>query len=305
MNTLLFLAAAGGRPRLRRRPHRPVGPGLRPRVREARRRAGRAAGPARRARRADRRDRARQRRRSSAGPTCRLWRRARRLTVMAELGAVLLLFHVGLESTPKEMLAVGGPGRPRGRRRRRHAHAARIRCRRARCGPTSRGCSTPSWARCSPPRASGITARVLKDADALRSGFARIILGAAVIDDVLGLLVLAVVSGIITAAATGEARLAGRHDADRGQGVRLPGRSAVGRLADVAAPVPRRAGAAEPRRRPGPLARASASSCPTWRCGRASRRSSAPSRRAWSWRTSTSRATCSGASRPCTRAWSR
>ena len=27
---------------------------------------------------------------------------------MAELGAVLLLFHVGLESTPKEMMAVGG-----------------------------------------------------------------------------------------------------------------------------------------------------------------------------------------------------
>jgi Kef-type K+ transport system membrane component KefB len=48
----------------------------------------------------------------------------------------------------------------------------------------------------------GITARVLKDADALRAPFARIILGAAVIDDVLGLLVLAIVSGIITAAST-------------------------------------------------------------------------------------------------------
>jgi len=55
----------------------------------------------------------------------------------------------------------------------------------------------------------GITARVLKDADAPRSGFARIILGAAVIDDVLGLLVLAVVSGIIKTAATGEALSAG------------------------------------------------------------------------------------------------
>ena len=51
----------------------------------------------------------------------------------------------------------------------------------------------------------GITARVLKDADALRSPFARIILGAAVIDDVLGLVVLAVVAGIITAAAAGTA----------------------------------------------------------------------------------------------------
>jgi Kef-type K+ transport system membrane component KefB len=51
----------------------------------------------------------------------------------------------------------------------------------------------------------GITARVLKDADALRSPFARIILGAAVIDDVLGLVVLAVVAGIITAASAGTA----------------------------------------------------------------------------------------------------
>jgi Kef-type K+ transport system membrane component KefB len=51
----------------------------------------------------------------------------------------------------------------------------------------------------------GITARVLKDAGALRTPFARIILGAAVIDDVLGLLVLAVIQGIITAAGTGSA----------------------------------------------------------------------------------------------------
>jgi len=29
-------------------------------------------------------------------------------TVLAELGAILLLFQVGLESTPREMLAVGG-----------------------------------------------------------------------------------------------------------------------------------------------------------------------------------------------------
>jgi Kef-type K+ transport system membrane component KefB len=51
----------------------------------------------------------------------------------------------------------------------------------------------------------GITARVLKDSDALRKPFARIILGAAVIDDVLGLVVLAVVSGIIRAASAGTA----------------------------------------------------------------------------------------------------
>src|SRR5688572_13141538 len=30
------------------------------------------------------------------------------MVVLAELGAILLLFHVGLESTPREMMAVGG-----------------------------------------------------------------------------------------------------------------------------------------------------------------------------------------------------
>lgn len=124
--------------------------------------------------------------------------------VLAELGAILLLFHVGLESTPREMMAVGG----------RAALVAVV------------GVVTPMLlgfgvGELLKPRESsmlhaflgamlaatsvGITARVLKDAGALRSGFARIILGAAVIDDVLGLLVLAVVSALITAAGTGEA----------------------------------------------------------------------------------------------------
>ncbi|HEV2704586.1 MAG TPA: cation:proton antiporter, partial [Pyrinomonadaceae bacterium] len=51
----------------------------------------------------------------------------------------------------------------------------------------------------------GITARVLKDLGRLRAREARIILGAAVIDDVLGLLILAVVAGAIQASAAGEA----------------------------------------------------------------------------------------------------
>ena len=49
----------------------------------------------------------------------------------------------------------------------------------------------------------GITARVFKDLDKLHLREARIILGAAVIDDVMGLLILAVVSGIVVAAETG------------------------------------------------------------------------------------------------------
>jgi Kef-type K+ transport system membrane component KefB len=121
---------------------------------------------------------------------------------LAEIGAILLLFQVGLESTPREMLAVGG-----------RATAVAV------VGvviPMALGYGTAALFR---PQESwmlhlfvgamlaatsvGITARVLKDAGALRQPFARIILGAAVIDDVLGLLVLAVVSGIITAAGSG------------------------------------------------------------------------------------------------------
>jgi Kef-type K+ transport system membrane component KefB len=126
------------------------------------------------------------------------------LTVMAELGAVLLLFHVGLESTPKEMMAVGG----------RAAAVAGVGV----VTPMLLGFGVGELLRPREPwmlhaflgamlaaTSVGITARVLKDADALRAPFARIILGAAVIDDVLGLVVLAVVSGIIKAAATGAA----------------------------------------------------------------------------------------------------
>ena len=123
--------------------------------------------------------------------------------VLAELGAILLLFHVGLESTPREMMAVGG----------RAALVAVVGV----IVPMVLGFGVGKLLRPddSPmlhaflgamlaATSVGITARVLKDAGALRSGFARIILGAAVIDDVLGLLVLAVISALITAAGTGE-----------------------------------------------------------------------------------------------------
>ncbi|HSE30629.1 MAG TPA: cation:proton antiporter [Pyrinomonadaceae bacterium] len=54
----------------------------------------------------------------------------------------------------------------------------------------------------------GITARVLRDLGKVKVRESRIILGAAVIDDVLGLLILAVISGAIQAATTGQ-RLTG------------------------------------------------------------------------------------------------
>jgi Kef-type K+ transport system membrane component KefB len=142
------------------------------------------------------------------GPDASVLSNSEPFTVMAELGAVLLLFQVGLESTPREMLAVGG----------RAAIVAAVGV----VAPMLLGFGVGALLR---PNDSwmlhaflgamlaatsvGITARVLKDAGAVRSGFARIILGAAVIDDVLGLLVLAVVSGIIRAAGDGSALAAG------------------------------------------------------------------------------------------------
>jgi Kef-type K+ transport system membrane component KefB len=51
----------------------------------------------------------------------------------------------------------------------------------------------------------GITARVLRDMGRLQTRESRIILGAAVIDDVMGLLILAVVAGAIRASAAGGA----------------------------------------------------------------------------------------------------
>jgi Kef-type K+ transport system membrane component KefB len=142
------------------------------------------------------------------GPSLDALEASETFAVLAELGAILLLFDVGLESTPKEMLAVGLP--------------ATVVAVLGVVTPMALGYGV-GWA--AQPEASwmthaflgamlaatsvGITARVLQDARALRTPAARIILGAAVIDDVLGLVVLAIVSGVIQAAATGVALGAG------------------------------------------------------------------------------------------------
>ena len=126
------------------------------------------------------------------------------ISSLAEIGVIVLLFEVGLESDLKEMMEVGwssllvavlgviapfflGWG-----------VAAYFIPGEARLGHIFIGatlCAT----------SVGITARVLKDLGKLSTREARIILGAAVIDDVLGLLILAVVAGAINAAATGVA----------------------------------------------------------------------------------------------------
>ncbi|HEX8560839.1 MAG TPA: cation:proton antiporter [Pyrinomonadaceae bacterium] len=123
---------------------------------------------------------------------------------LAELGVIILLFEVGLESNLAEMVEVGrssllvavaGVVAPflLGWGVSAHFLPAEPTLVHVFIGATL--CAT----------SVGITARVLRDLNRLRTREARIILGAAVIDDVLGLLILAVVAGAIRAAAAGGA----------------------------------------------------------------------------------------------------
>ncbi len=122
--------------------------------------------------------------------------------VLAELGVIILLFEVGLESTVRDMMKVGlpsflvavlgvvtpfalgwGVGALMLPEAGPYAHAF--------LGATLTATSV------------GITARVLRDLGRPTTPEARVILGAAVIDDVLGLVILAVVGGVIQAADQG------------------------------------------------------------------------------------------------------
>jgi Kef-type K+ transport system membrane component KefB len=124
--------------------------------------------------------------------------------LLARLGVLILLFEVGLESTVGQMMQVG--------------RTALVVAVVGVAAPFALGWWVGIWLL---PETSGyvhaflgatlcatsvgITARVLKDLGRSQSTEARIILGAAVIDDVLGLVVLAVVTGVIAAAAAGTA----------------------------------------------------------------------------------------------------
>ncbi len=114
---------------------------------------------------------------------------------IAEIGAIFLLFTVGLETRPQELIRVG-----------------RLSLRVALAGITVpfllgflylklRG-ATPHEATfvaaAMVATSVGITARVLNDLRVLNTRVARIILGAAVFDDILGMILLAVVSGLAT-----------------------------------------------------------------------------------------------------------
>jgi Kef-type K+ transport system membrane component KefB len=126
------------------------------------------------------------------------------IDTLARLGVILLLFEVGLESTVRDMLQVGlrslvvavlgvvapwllgwGVGALMLPQHSEYAHVY--------LGAVLTATSV------------GITARVLRDLGRAQTPEARIILGAAVIDDVLGLVILAVVGGLIAAANAGSA----------------------------------------------------------------------------------------------------
>jgi Kef-type K+ transport system membrane component KefB len=136
------------------------------------------------------------------GPSLAALESSETFFILAELGAVLLLFEVGLESTPKEMMAVGLPATL-------VAVVGVVTPMALGYGVDQLMHGQDSWMAHAfvgamlAATSVGITARVLQDAKAIRTPPARIILGAAVIDDVLGLVVLAIIAGVIKAAAAG------------------------------------------------------------------------------------------------------
>ena len=136
------------------------------------------------------------------GPSLVALEASETFAVLAELGAILLLFEVGLESTPKEMMAVGVPATL-------VAVVGVVTPMALGYGVDQLLHGQDSWMAHAfvgamlAATSVGITARVLQDAKAIRTPSARIILGAAVIDDVLGLVVLAIIAGVIQAAAAG------------------------------------------------------------------------------------------------------
>ena len=124
------------------------------------------------------------------------------IAVAAEIGVILLLFEVGLESNLEEMLGVGwssllvamlGVFVPMVL-----GYGVSMYLLPESGWPTHLFIGATLTA-----TSVGITARVLKDLGASQTTEAHIILGAAVADDVIGLVVLAVVSGMVAAASVG------------------------------------------------------------------------------------------------------
>jgi Kef-type K+ transport system membrane component KefB len=130
----------------------------------------------------------------ASGPTADV------IAILAELGVLILLFEIGLETDLRDMRRVGGPA----------AAVAGVgvalpffagylywsHVPHGMGDPNSIGAAAIFLGAALTATSVGITARVLSDLGQLGSTEGRIILGAAVLDDVLGLVILTVVSGI-------------------------------------------------------------------------------------------------------------
>jgi Kef-type K+ transport system membrane component KefB len=119
---------------------------------------------------------------------------------IAEIGAIFVLFHAGLETSPKDLIRVG--------------HKSLLVAVVGVVVPFVLGFSYMKLRGDGTTEATfvgaamvatsvGITARVLGDLGVLASYTARIILGAAIFDDILGMLLLAVVAGLASGAGVG------------------------------------------------------------------------------------------------------
>lgn len=122
------------------------------------------------------------------------------LETIAELGVIVLLFTVGLETRATDILRVGGRAAAVGVLGIVAPFVLGFAFMAATGNP---GLESAFVATALVATSVGITARVLQELGVLRTREARIILGAAVIDDILGLLLLAIVS----AAGAGETNL--------------------------------------------------------------------------------------------------
>jgi Kef-type K+ transport system membrane component KefB len=115
------------------------------------------------------------------------------MTVLAEIGVLLLLFEVGLETDMEELLAVGGPALAVALAGMLLPFAGGWALTRA----LGQGSLAAIFVGAALTATSiGITARVLAELGMLKTREGQIILGAAVVDDVLGLIVLAIVTRI-------------------------------------------------------------------------------------------------------------
>jgi Kef-type K+ transport system membrane component KefB len=116
------------------------------------------------------------------------------LTVVAELGVIILLFTVGLETSVADLRRVGRPAVAVGFLGVALPFAAGI----ALMFPLGYGRADALFVSAAIVATSvGVTARVLRDLEAVRTTASQVVLGAAVVDDILAIMMLAIVAGLV------------------------------------------------------------------------------------------------------------